>query len=357
MPPDRRLYALDALRGLSVAAMLVVNNQGNWDAVYPWVEHAEWHGVHAADYIFPLFLFIVGASFELAAAKTASLLPGQQARSVLLRAARIFALGVALHVLAMLLIPGREFRLLGVLQRIAICYAVVGVACSFLRQWWQQLSFCVLLFFASGLSLYLGGSLLPHENLADKLDTLVLARLALSYDAKTGLAHDPEGLLSTLGALLTTWLGVFAVRILRRDGLARLLAFASALILAALLCNSVQVWNKSLWTPAFALWTGAWSSLLLAAAYTLIDQRGWPAIGQAMGSNAIAVYAGAWLLACLLAWRDAQGALYRPLAAWLTQTGWAQPLQLASLLFALLFTALFALLAHGAWRKRWRWVI
>ncbi len=357
MSSTQRVNSLDALRGLSVAAMLVVNNQGNWDAVYPWVEHAEWHGVHAADYIFPLFLFIVGASYELAAAKPVQMTAGQQASAVLRRAARLFAFGLALHLIAMLFIPGREFRLLGVLQRIALCYAVVGVACSYWRQWWQQAWFALALLLVSGLGLWLGGSLLPNQNLADQLDTVLLGKLALSYDAKTGLAHDPEGVFSTLGAIVTTWLGVFAMRLLRRQGLLRLLAYAAALLLAALLCNSVQVWNKSLWTPAFALWTAACSSLLLALAYYLIDLRGWPAIGRAMGSNAIAVYGAAWVLTCLLAWHDMQGAIYRPLAATLSQAGVAQPLHLASLLFALMNMALFAALAHFAWRKQWRWVI
>ncbi len=357
MQQTQRLYSLDALRGLSVAAMLVVNNQGNWDAVFHWVEHAQWHGVAAADYIFPLFLFIVGASFELAAAKSASLTAHQQARAVVVRAARIFAFGVGLHVVAMLLIPGREFRLLGVLQRIALCYAVVGLICSYCKVWWQQAGLALLILVASGVSLSVGGSLLPHENLADKIDTAVLGKWALSFDLGTGLAQEPEGILTTLGAIATSWIGVFAVRVLRRYGLAYLLAYAAGLALVALLCNGLQPWNKQLWTPAFALWTGACSVLMLAFAHFLIDQRGFPAIGRAMGTNAIAVYGGAWVLTCLLAWHDTQGVLYRPLAAWVSSWELAQPLHLASLLYALLNTALFAGLAHYAWRRNWRWVI
>lgn len=357
MQPTQRLYSLDALRGLSVAAMLIVNNQGNWDAVFSWVEHAHWHGVNAADYIFPLFLFIVGASFELASAKTANLTSSQQASMVLRRATRLFAFGISLHLIAMCLIPGREFRLLGVLQRIAICYAVLGLVCSYWRSSWQQLIFVAGLLLLSGLSLYWGGNLLPHQNLADKIDTAILGKLAWSFDPNSGLAQEPEGILSSLGAIISTCLGMFAMRLLRRGGLAQLLAYAAALLLMALLCYSVQDWNKHLWTPAFALWTGAWSGFLLAAAHYLIDQRGLPAIGRAMGVNAIGVYGAAWVLTCVMAWHDLQGVVYRPLAASLSQLGLSQPLHLASLVYALLNTAIFCVLAHYAWRRNWRWVI
>ena len=130
-----RINSIDAVRGLTVAAMLLVNDAGDWSHVYPWLEHAEWHGCTPPDFIFPIFMLIVGVSINLAfsprldaGADTAPL-----ARSVLWRAARIVLLGIALHVVAMLLLNGRGFLLFGVLQRTGICFAAAGLMAIYLR--------------------------------------------------------------------------------------------------------------------------------------------------------------------------------------------------------------------------------
>ena len=120
MNSQLRFDSVDALRGMTVAAMLLVNNPGDWGHVYAPLLHSEWHGCTPTDLVFPFFLFIVGVSIALgivprveAGADTAAL-----RRNVLLRAAKIIGLGVMLHVLAFLLLDMAWFRPWGVLQRI-----------------------------------------------------------------------------------------------------------------------------------------------------------------------------------------------------------------------------------------------
>ncbi len=353
---NTRITSIDALRGLTVAAMLVVNDAGDWGHVYTWLEHAEWHGCTPADFIFPFFLLIVGISIELALGRplAAGAAPGPLARGVLLRGGRIVLLGLALHLAATLLLDGRGFRLMGVLQRIGICFGAAGLAAIYLRDarsQWAAFSAILLGYWAL---LAWGGPLLPGLNLADRVDTALLGRLAYQYDAASGLAHDPEGVLSTMPALATVLLGVRAGAWLRSGQLHKLrMAAVGALALGAL-WSLVLPFNKQLWTPSFVLWTGGFGLLAVLAAHQLIDQRGWPALGRSLGVNAIAAYAGSWLATCLLEGSGLMAPLYQALFAPLT--AFVGPF-LPSLLFALVFTGSFWLLMRWFAARGWRVVI
>ena len=352
MSQSMRVHSVDALRGLTVGAMLVVNDAGNWDHVFPWLEHVAWHGCGLADYIFPFFLSIVGVSLALALSPELArgVSAGELARPVLLRGLRIVLLGLALHAFAWWVIPGRGMRPMGVLQRIGICYALAGMAVVYLRATWQWLLCAVLLLGHGGL-LCLGGSMEPHLNLADRLDTWLLGSHAYVFDAASGHAQEPEGLLSTLGALASTLLGVRAGAWLLAGQRGRLWAMG-ALLLVLGVAGAVPIpMNKQLWTPTFVLWTSGAAFWLLALAHILVDRHGWPALGRSMGINAIVVYAGAWVAACLLAGTGTQTVLYTqlflPLRPWLGEDG-------CSLAFALAFTAAgWGLMVWFA-RKGWR---
>ena len=350
--PSLRLDSVDALRGLTVAAMLLVNNAGDWGHVFDWLEHAAWHGCTPPDYIFPFFLVIVGVSIALALAPRLERgdARGPLAQGVLLRGARIVLLGLALHLIAMWLIPGREFRPMGVLQRIGICFALAGLAFVYLRAAWQWALIAGLLVGYS-LLLFLGGGFGPHLNIADRVDNAVLGAYAYSFDVRTGLGQEPEGIVSTLGALASTLLGVRAGVWLRARNMRALLLAGGALLLAGALANLVMPWNKQLWTPSFVLWTSGACVVLLVAAHRLVDLRGWRPIGRSMGINAIVVYAGAWVATCVLeatgAMAAVYGAVFTPLVPWIGPAG-------ASLAFAVAFTAcgwgLMAWFARRGWR-------
>jgi len=287
----KRFASVDALRGVAVAAMIVVNTPGDWSHVYAPLLHSEWNGFTPTDLVFPLFLFIVGVSISLA--------PSADARSMMLRALRIVALGLALNLVAMWLIDGRGFRLWGVLQRIGICYAAAGVLVIHAKPRTQWIVIVGLLLGYWAL-MSLGGSFEREGNLASRVDTALFGRFVYEYDAASGLGHDPEGLLSTIPAIATTLLGVRAGDWLRSADLRRMvMSGVVALALGAAWSLAFPI-NKNLWTSSFVLWTAGWSLLALAAFHLAVDRHGVPAFGRRFGINAIVIYAGAWVLECAL---------------------------------------------------------
>ena len=322
-----RLASVDALRGLTVAAMLVVNDPGEWGHVYPPLEHAAWHGCTPTDLIFPLFLFIVGVSIALAGPVTT--------RAVVWRALRIVALGLLLHAAAHWAMGTPEFRPLGVLQRIGICYGCVGLLALHARPRTQWLVFAVLLI-GYGALLAWGGPLTKAGSLASRFDTALLGRHAYEFDPVTGHGHDPEGLLATLPAIATTLLGVRAGAWLRYGSVRTLWAAVGVALLLGAVWAFWQPLNKQLWTPSFVLWTGGWSLAALALSHGLIDRLGAPPLGRALGVNAIAAYSGAWLMVCVLEGLHWGAPLYAQVFAPLTP---ALGPDGASLAYALAFTA------------------
>ncbi len=357
MSAVKRFAALDAMRGLTVAAMLLVNNAGDWSHVYSWLEHAAWHGCTAADFIFPFFLFILGASLALSidAQIDKGVDVAEILRQILGRSLRLFMLGIALHLIAWALIDGRQFRLFGVLQRIGVCYAVVACLIIGVRQLSRQVLLCMAAMLLYWTLLVWAGSYEPHLNLVDKIDTALLGKLAYSYDAQTGLAQDPEGLLSTLMAMVSVMTGVWAGRAMRDGQLMQMLAAAAGLILLALIWSVCLPLNKQLWTPSFVCWTSAWAILFLLGMHLLIDRQGWPAIGKSLGVNAIVVYAGAWLATCILAWTGWGNTIYQHVFVAVLQKQTGE--EFTSFAYAACFTLVFAALAFVMNKKGWRIVI
>jgi predicted acyltransferase len=349
------LQSVDALRGLTVAAMLLVNNAGDWGHVHPWLEHAEWHGIAPPDYVFPVFLVVMGVSISL------GLVPrlergatrGELSRQVLWRALRIVLLGLALQALAWLTIEQRPFRVMGVLQRIGLCYAAAGLLAIHARATVQWAALAALLL-GYGVLLSTGASLAPGVNLPDRLDTLLLGPHAYQFDAVTGRAHDPEGLLSTLSAIASTLLGVRGGAALRRAATGRMVAIGTGSFATGAAWSFVQPLNKHLWTPSFALWTGGTALLLLALAHRWVDLRGAPALGRSMGCNAITAYALAWVAACALGGSGLMGWLYAVLFA--RPLGGFEP-WVPSAAFALAFTAVVWALMAWLDRRGWRLTI
>jgi predicted acyltransferase len=335
-----RYASVDALRGLTVAAMLLVNNPGDWSHVYAPLLHAPWHGLTPTDLIFPLFLFIVGVSIALAVSPRIERGESKPrlAKAVLVRAARIVALGLLLHACAMWAFDLPHYRPMGVLQRIGLCYAVAGLLAICTRppvRW----VFIALLVLGYAAALVSGGSLEPFENIASRIDFSMLGEHVYQLDPATGRGHDPEGLTSTLGALATTLIGLEAGRWLREGRVWRLWIGAVVMLIAGQLWSLALPLNKNLWTPSYVLWTAGTATVLMALAHWLVDQRGLPAWGRTFGVNAIAAYAGSALLLYALAAVGWLEPIYqRGFAGWMTPTlGPYVP----SLAYALVFVALW----------------
>jgi len=314
-----RHVSVDVLRGITVAAMLLVNDPGDWSHVWWPLEHAGWNGCTPTDLVFPVFLFIVGVSVSLAVVPRieggAERAPLRNA--ALWRAARIIGLGILLNVVAWLAIPEAHLRLPGVLQRIGLCFAASALLAVYARSWMRD-ALLVALLAAYGALLSAGG-MEPWTNAVSRFDFLVFGSTVYVIDPASGLGHDPEGLLATLPALATTLLGMRAGAWLREGCVRRLFVAAFVGVIAGWLLQSAWPFNKNLWTPSYVIWTSGWSFGLLAVAHVLVDRRGWRIPGRAFGRNAIAAYAGSGLMVYLFIGLGVTAPLYRmAFASWMT---------------------------------------
>jgi predicted acyltransferase len=356
-PP--RLLSVDALRGLTVAAMVLVNNPGTWSAVYAPLRHAPWHGWTPTDMVFPFFLFVVGVSIPLALGPALDRgergLPGR----VLRRAAVIFALGLLLHALPYF--PLATLRIPGVLQRIAVCYLLAALLVLVTRgaRGWRAQAIVTgallvgywLLMTRVGAPGQVAGDLSPAGNLAGHVDRLVLGTRHILHATRE---YDPEGILSTLPATATTLMGVLAGHGLRagRSGLRSGHQIVGGLALGGLGATALGwLWglsfpvNKALWTSSYALLMAGLAALVLAAFHWLIEvrgRRGWAGPFAILGVHALALFFLSSLMAkLLLIVRVGPGG--PRLHAWLFDhlfAPWAAPVN-ASLAYALAYVALW----------------
>ena len=305
-----RLISLDVFRGLTIAAMILVNNPGSWSHVYAPLRHAEWHGWTFADLIFPFFLFIVGVSIVFAFSKKLEM--GVVKRSLHTKVVRrtliLFALGLFLNGFPFFELS--TLRIPGVLQRIAICYFITAVI--FLNSTWKgQFAWAIGLLLAYwaimewipvpgiGAGLYEKGS-----NLAAYIDSLFLEGHMWSA-TKT---WDPEGLISTIPAISTTLFGVLTGHWLRSnktplEKTVWLFIIGSAAFIIGSLWKFWLPINKNLWTSSYSVLMAGLALICLGIIYFFIDVRGWkkwiqPA--QVYGMNAITVFVLAGITARLL---------------------------------------------------------
>lgn len=268
----QRFPALDIMRGLTLALMILVNNPGSWSNVYAPLLHADWNGFTPTDFIFPFFLFMVGAAlfFSQRSQIQAQVSANQGYKKILRRTFLLFGIGVYLNIFPFVT-PLGEVRILGVLQRIALAYMFAAFIVMFAGEKMRWIiAACVL--FAYWTILQFSDQPYSLENsVVRQVDLAVLGANHL-WQGK-GLAFDPEGLLSTLPAIVNVLLGFEAARILvQGNGSAlttkKLALLGIVLIVLALVWNIYFPINKSLWTSPFVLVTsGAGILVLLALSY------------------------------------------------------------------------------------------
>lgn len=344
-----------------MAAMVIVNNPGDWGNVYWPLLHAPWHGLTPTDLIFPFFLFIVGVSITLSKRSSAG------AGTIARRAGLIFALGMLLA-----LYPRFDFatvRIPGVLQRIAVCYLVVALFHKWIVQSPNRRTrsiACALVAAAILLVAYwllVMRDLTPEGNLGADLDRAIFG----PHLWRQSRTWDPEGLLSTVPAIATTLTGLAAGYVLMSawtmsDKLRRL-AIASAIAVAAGLAWSIVFpLNKSLWTSSYVLVTSGLAGLLLAAVEAAGVQAGSVFTRAAsplviLGRNALLLFVVSGFLAKTLALirvDNGQGGTMA-LGRWIYLSAFA-PLaspKNASLMFAFANLAVLFMLLWWLHRRRW----
>jgi predicted acyltransferase len=303
----KRLLSLDAFRGFTIAAMILVNNPGSWSHVYKPLRHAEWNGLTPTDLIFPFFLFIVGVSIALAYTKMIE--KGVSKRrmhgKILFRSVKIFAVGLLLNYIHHFRLS--ELRYAGVLQRIAIVFLVCSLLFLHSRWIWQLITGAglLILYWLAMTLIHTPGHqtamLEPGINLAAWIDSKLLPGKLWQG------TWDPEGLLSTVPAIGTCIMGMLSGKIiLGSTSQDRKVINLFVYGLAACILGYIWNWdfpiNKNLWTSSYVMLTGGMAMIILAAAMHLVDTLQYTKfvrIGIVFGANAITIYVLAELLANL----------------------------------------------------------
>ena len=302
-----RLLSLDVFRGLTVAAMILVNNPGSWTHIYAPLKHAEWHGCTPTDLIFPFFLFIVGVSISYAlGSKKGYMSHSKLIMTALKRALILFGLGLFLNLFPKVFTEPMEafqtVRIPGVLQRIAVVFFITAVIFIKTNPKTQlRLLIGILIAYWAMMTLIpvpgVGYANLEKEtNLGAWLDRSLLTEAHLWRSAKT---WDPEGILSTLPAIGTGLFGVLVGTWLKRkdreESVKNSWMFSIGILAVILgliwdLCFPI---NKALWTSSFVLYAGGLATIGLALCYWLIDVQGYKKGTKPFvvyGVNAITVF-------------------------------------------------------------------
>ena len=351
-PGTGRLVSLDAFRGITIAAMILVNNPGSWSYVYAPLRHAEWHGWTPTDLIFPYFLFIVGVAIPFSFRRRLGEGTDRRHlfRHVVRRAAILIGLGLLMRA-----VPDFDFHQMrwpGVLQRIGLVYLVAAglyLGAGGRSRWiWTG---ALLLGYWALLSWvpvpgYGAGDLSPEGNLGAYLD-----RMLMGGHLYQG-TWDPEGLLSSLPAVATSLLGIFAGEWLLsdREGGALtlgLLLAGACLTVSGLAWGLVFPVNKGLWTSSYVVFTAGTALLFLGVLFWMVDVRRWRGAWLTpmvvYGMNAIAVFVLSGFMTKALVRIRVGGPGGTSLYNWIYETlfrSWAGSMN-GSLAFALAYVALW----------------
>ena len=314
-----RLVALDLLRGLTLAFMIMVNDNGDGKHAYWAMKHADWSGFTPTDLVFPTFLFLVGITTVMSTA--ARLAKGATKQSLFLhtlwRAVVLFLLGLLVNSFPHF--NPHTLRFYGVLPRIAICYLVIATLYLISADWRNKaviavaalVAYWALMRFVSvpgyGIPTHDIPLLDRDANLAAWIDRAIFPASHL-YER----TRDPEGLLSTLPALATALFGMLTGEWLRtsRTVMEKAKGIAIAGVSGLLLGGLWNFWfpvNKKLWTSSYVLYAAGWSLLLLALSMCVVEMRErkvgaktqpwWYTMLLVFGMNAIASYVLSELLA------------------------------------------------------------
>ena len=298
-----RYLSLDVFRGITIAAMITVNNPGSWSHIYSPLKHAAWNGCTPTDLVFPFFLFIVGVSMFFSFEKHEYRLDKKSLIKILKRTVLIFFIGLFLNSFPQWQQDFSKLRIMGVLQRIALAYGFGSiVALSAGRKMLPFISLVVLIAYWALLR-YAGGAVpfALEGNIVSVIDTALLGEGHIYKGF--GIPFDPEGLLSTIPSIVTVLIGYMAGEMIRTSGTARLpvrfILIGALLIATGLLWSLILPLNKPLWTSSYVIYTAGCAFVLMAALIWIIEIRGytwWTSFFAVFGMNPLFIFAlsGIW---------------------------------------------------------------
>ncbi len=353
-----RILSVDIFRGMTIVLMILVNTPGTWSAIYPPFRHAEWHGYTPTDLVFPFFLFIVGTSIVFAYQNRR--VTGETYKKIVIRSLKLIGLGLFLGAFTLTFPFVKELediRFPGVLQRIGVVFffaailfinfnykTLIGVSIVLLIGYWLLMGFVPV-----------NGTESTFErapnNLANHLDVQVFGTHNYKKD------YDPEGLLSTIAAVVSSLLGILTGLILTSKQSKKatiLMGIGGSLLILGYLWDLFFPINKALWTSSFVLVTAGWANLILALIYYLTDVKGirFGSIFRYAGANAIVLYFLSSFIAKIMGMIKVDGDT--SLHGWLFVNMYVHDsisLQLSSLLYALTVVAFYCGLAYVLYKR------
>jgi predicted acyltransferase len=285
-----RFLSLDVFRGMTLCFMIIVNTPGSGAIPFDMLEHAPWHGFTPTDLVFPSFLFAVGNAMSFSMKKFNQMDNSQVLLKILKRTFLIFMIGYLMYWFPffsydaqgnMIAAPFSHTRVLGVLQRIALCFGIASLMIHYLSSkavaWTSVVLllgyWVILLLFGKP-----GEELTMTGNAGFFLDKYLLGDFHL-YRGE-GIPFDPEGILSTLPSIVNVLIGYFAGRFIQEKGkgyesIAKLLLTGALLLLIAVSWNIVLPINKKIWTSSFVLVTCGLDLLIIGALLYLIEVKQW----------------------------------------------------------------------------------
>ena len=354
-----RLISLDALRGFTIAVMIVVNYPGSEESVFFTLRHTEWNGLSLTDQVAPFFLFILGVSIVFAFSRRLDdgLPKTDLYRKIIFRAIKIYLVGMFLN-----LMPAFDLhtiRWTGTLQRIAIVY--LFCALIFLHTNWKQQAWLAAVLLVG---YWLVLTCIPTPGIG-KVMLEPGVNIVAWIDSQWLPGHmwrgnwDPESILTNVTSIASGITGLLAGRLMLSNYSPN--EKVNYLMTAGVLCAATgYFWglvfpvNENLWTSSFVLVTSGFAALLFGMFYFLIDIKGktkgtYP--GIVFGANAIAVYFLADVWALLFYVIKFNGHSLNDKTVQLISNAGMDP-QLASLLYALFFVCINFIPAWILYRKK-----
>ena len=347
----KRLQSLDVLRGMTVAGMILVND-GYGDTFAP-LQHVEWNGMTPCDLVFPFFLYIMGVSTYLSLRKYQFQFSAAAGRKILKRTLVIFLIGLALNWLSNGL--GGDWgwshlRIMGVMQRIALCYGITSVVALLINhKYVLPLALGLLAVYA--VILLMGNGYAPDaSNLAARIDNALLGYDHLYHKSPV----DPEGLLGTLSAVAHTMIGFWCGRAMMKsktthEKVMRFLLAGALMVIVAYLMQYGLPLNKRIWSPSYVLMTCGLASLVQGLLMYSIDIQGhgrWATPFLIFGVNPLFLYVLSEVLAIVFWQYGVNDAIYNAIHSVVVNTYWA------SLCYALTYVLMCGLAGWWLWKKR-----
>lgn len=322
-----RLLSLDVLRGITIAGMIMVNNPGSWSYVYAPLGHAQWHGLTPTDLVFPFFMFIMGISTYISLRKFNFEFNKPTLFKILKRTVVIFLIGLGLGWLSLSFrtyhdLSGEELgflerffraitnfehiRILGVMQRLAITYGATALIAILVKHKYIPYIIVTTLVGYFLLLLFGNGFEFSEDNIISVFDRAVLGVNHMYKDS--GLAIDPEGLLSTVPAICHVLVGFCCGELLlstkdNYERITKLFIIGAILTFLGFLLSYGCPINKKIWSPTFVLATCGLAATLLALLIWIIDIKGhkkWSVFFESFGVNPLFIYVAAGVFSVIL---------------------------------------------------------